>query len=137
MVSRIAYLCLSRSRFVNNLVDEIAMVTFTNEAADNMKVRLKRYFMNCYILTKNKKILHEIEAVDLMQISTIHKFAKAVLQSTAMEYGLGAEFAISSSEYAKEQVYEKYLNDFLVRRQKEEANFAQQLRMPVHKFRYF
>ena len=135
MVSRIAYLCLSRSRFVNNLVDEIAMVTFTNEAADNMKVRLKRYFMNCYILTKNKKVLHEIEAVDLMQISTIHKFAKAVLQSTAMEYGLGAEFAISSSEYAKEQVYEKYLNDFLVRRQKEEANFAQQLRMPVHKFR--
>ncbi len=135
MVSRIAYLCLSRSRFVNNLVDEIAMVTFTNQAADNMKVRLKRYFMNCYILTKNKKILHEIEAVDLMQISTIHKFAKAVLQSTAMEYGLGAEFAISSSEYAKEQVYEKYLNDFLVRRQKEEANFAQQLRMPVHKFR--
>ena len=135
MVSRIAYLCLSRSRFVNNLVDEIAMVTFTNEAADNMKVRLKQYFMNCYILTKNKKVLHEIEAVDLMQISTIHKFAKVVLQSTAMEYGLGAEFAISSSEYAKEQVYEKYLNDFLVRKQKEEANFAQQLRMPVHKFR--
>lgn len=135
MVSRIAYLCLSRSHFVNNLVDEIAMVTFTNEAADNMKVRLKQYFMNCYILTKNKKVLHEIEVVDLMQISTIHKFAKVVLQSTAMEYGLGAEFAISSSEYAKEQVYEKYLNDFLVRRQKEEANFAQQLRMPVHKFR--
>lgn len=135
MVSRIAYLCLSRSRFVSNLVDEIAMVTFTNEAADNMKVRLKQYFMNCYILTKNKKVLHEIEAVDLMQISTIHKFAKAVLQSTAMEYGLGAEFAISSNEYAKEQIYEKYLNDFLVRKQNEEPNFAQQLRMPVHKFR--
>lgn len=135
MVSRIAYLCMSRKRFVNNLVEEIAMVTFTNEAADNMKVRLKQYFMNCYILTKNKKVLHEIEAVDLMQISTIHKFAKAVLQSSAMEYGLGAEFAISSSEYAKEQVYEKYLNDFLVEKQKEDANFAQQLRMPIHKFR--
>ena len=77
MVSRIAYLCMSRKRFVSNLVDEIAMVTFTNEAADNMKLRLKQYFMNCYILTKNKKVLHEIEAVDLMQISTIHKFAKA------------------------------------------------------------
>lgn len=135
MVSRIAYLCLSRSRFVNNLVDEIAMVTFTNEAADNMKVRLKQYFMNCYILTKNKKILHQIEEVNLMQISTIHKFAKIILQSTAMEYGLGAEFAISSSEYAKEQVYEKYLNNFIVKKQKKEANFAQQLRMPVHKFR--
>lgn len=52
MVSRIAYLSMSRKRFVNNIVDEIAMVTFTNEAADNMKVRLKQYFMNCYILTK-------------------------------------------------------------------------------------
>ncbi|MGP1403839.1 MAG: UvrD-helicase domain-containing protein [Catonella sp.] len=135
MVSRIAYLCMSRKRFVNNLVDEIAMVTFTNEAADNMKVRLKQYFMNCYILTKDKKVLHEIEAIDLMQISTIHKFAKAVLQSSAMEYGLGTEFAISSSEYAKEQVYEKYLNNFLVEKQKEDTNFAQQLRMPVHKFR--
>lgn len=135
MVSRIAYLCMSRKRFVNNLVDEIAMVTFTNEAADNMKLRLKQYFMNCYILTKNKKVLHEIEAVDLMQISTIHKFAKAVLQSSAMEYGLGADFAISSNEYAKEQIYEKYLNNFLVEKQKEDANFAQQLRMPVHKFR--
>lgn len=135
MVSRIAYLCLSRKPFINNLVDEIAMVTFTNEASDNMKVRLKQYFMNCYILTRNKKVLHEIEAIDLMQISTIHKFAKTVLQSCAMEYGLGAEFAISSSEYAKEQVYEKYLNSFIVRKQKEEVNFAQQLRMPVHKFR--
>ena len=64
-----------------------------------------------------------------------HFKTKAVLQSSAMEYGLGADFAISSSEYAKEQIYEKYLNNFLVEKQKEDANFAQQLRMPVHKFR--
>ena len=135
MVSRIAYLCASRKQFVNNIVDEIAMVTFTNEAADNMKIRLKQYFMNCYILTKNKKVLHEIEAVDLMQISTIHKFAKTVLQTSAMEYGLGAEFAISSSEYAKEQIYEKYLNNFLIKKQRENSGFTQHLRMPVWKFR--
>jgi hypothetical protein len=57
--------------------------------------------------------LHQIESVDLMQISTIHKFAKEIIQDTAMEYGLGVEFKISSSEYAKEQVYEKYLNSFI------------------------
>lgn len=135
MVSRIAYLCLGRQHYVNNIVDEIAMVTFTNEAADNMKVRLKQYFMNCYILTRKKKIFHYIESVDLMQVSTIHKFAKTVLQSVAMEYGLGTEFAISASEYAREQVYEKYLNSFIVKKQQQEPSFAQQLRMPVHKFR--
>lgn len=135
MVSRIAYLCSSKNRYVNNIVEEVAMVTFTNEAADNMKERLKRHFMNCYILTRKKRMLHQIEAVDLMQISTIHKFAKSIIQTSAMEYGLGAEFSITSGEYAKEQVYEKYLNKFIVKKQAKEPNFAQQLRMPVHKFR--
>lgn len=135
MVSRIAFLCNKRQRAVNNLVDEIAMVTFTNEAADNMKVRLKQYFMNCYILTRKKQVLHQLEAVDLMQISTIHKFAKSILQSAAMSYGLGCDFAIASGEYAKEQIYGKYLNAFLVRKQEEDHNFAQQLQMPVHRFR--
>ena len=135
MVSRIAFLCNKRQRAINNLVDEIAMVTFTNEAADNMKVRLKQYFMNCYILTRKKQVLHQLESVDLMQISTIHKFAKTILQSAAMSYGLGYDFAISSGEYAKEQIYGKYLNAFLVEKQKQDPNFAQQLRMPVHRFR--
>lgn len=135
MVSRIAFLCNKRNRAVDNIVDEIAMVTFTNEAADNMKVRLKQYFMNCYILTRKKHVLHQVESVDLMKISTIHKFAKSILQSVALNYGLGYDFSIASGEYAKEQVYGKYLNTFLIERQKEDPNFAQQLRMPVHRFR--
>lgn len=135
MVSRIAFLCNKRQRAVNNLVDEIAMVTFTNEAADNMKVRLKQYFMNCYILTRKKHVLHQLEAVDLMQISTIHKFAKTILQSVALSYGLGFDFSISSGDFAKEQIYGKYLNAFLVNKQKSDSNFAQQLQMPIHRFR--
>lgn len=135
MVSRIAFLCNRRNTSVRFLADEIAMVTFTNEAADNMKSRLKQYFMNCYMLTRKQRNLHQIEEVDLMQISTIHKFAKVVIQSVAISYGLGSDFAISSSEYAKEQVYEKYLNEYLVRKQGVQPNFVQQLHMPVHKFR--
>lgn len=135
MVSRIAFLCNKRQKAVNNLVDEIAMVTFTNEAADNMKVRLKQYFMNCYILTRKKQVLHQLESVDLMQISTIHKFAKTILQNVALNYGLGYDFSISSGNYTKEQIYGKYLNTFLVNKQKKDSNFAQQLQMPVHRFR--
>lgn len=135
MVSRIAFLCNKRNATVHHIAEEISMVTFTNEAADNMKVRLKQYFMNCYLLTRKAKYLHQIETVDLMQISTIHKFAKSVIQSTAISYGLGYDFAILSGDYVKGQIYEKYLNNFLVKKQKEESNFAQQLRMPVHKFR--
>lgn len=135
MVSRIAFLCNKRHLPINNLVDEIAMVTFTNEAADNMKARLKKYFMNCYILTRKKRMLHQVEAVDLMQISTIHKFAKTVIQSASMSFGLGCDFSIASGKYAKEQIYDKYLDAFLVKRQEKDPFFAQQLQMPVHRFR--
>lgn len=41
MVSRVAFLCNKELDPVMNIADEIAMVTFTNDAAINMKKRLK------------------------------------------------------------------------------------------------
>lgn len=135
MVSRIAFLCNNRKRAVCSLVDDVAMVTFTNEAADNMKVRLKQAFMSYYLLTRNKRFLHNIEFVDLMQISTIHKFAKTIIQNLSLEFGVGHDFSITSSAYEKERIYEKYLNDYLVKTEKRIPDIASKLRMPVHKFR--
>ena len=37
MVSRVSFLCNKKSRPIANIFDELAMVTFTNDAADNMK----------------------------------------------------------------------------------------------------
>ncbi|WP_278286129.1 hypothetical protein [Eubacterium ruminantium] len=37
MVSRIAFLCNKQDEPVMNIADEVAMVTFTNDAAINMK----------------------------------------------------------------------------------------------------
>ncbi len=135
MVSRIAFLCNARKTAVNDIVDDVAMITFTNDAAENMKKRLKRAFMNYYLLTKKSSYLHNIESVDIMQISTIHKFAKTIIQACAFEFGLGHDFSITSSAYAKEQVYEKYLDAYLVHKLEADQNFYRKLRMPVHKFR--
>lgn len=135
MVSRIAFLCDSRNPDVYNLVDEVAMVTFTNDAAENMKARLKQYFMSYYLLTRNKRFLHNIEAVDLMQISTIHKFAKAIIQASSLEYGLGHDFLITSGSYVKGQIYEEYLNQYLVKKKEQEPNFDRKLKIPVHRFK--
>ena len=135
MVSRIAFLCNTRKMAICNLVDDVAMITFTNDAADNMKKRLKRAFMNYYLLTRKSRFLHDIESVDIMQISTIHKFAKSIIQASSVEFGLGHDFSITSSVYAKEQIYEKYLDSYLVRKLDEDQNFYRKLRMPVRKFR--
>lgn len=75
MVSRIAYLCNKKMDAVANIADEVAMVTFTNDAANNMKVRLKQMFINYFILTGNARYLKFIEDVDRAHISTIHSFA--------------------------------------------------------------
>ena len=46
MVSRVAFLCNKKNDPISNFEDEIALVTFTNDAANNMKTRLKQLFVN-------------------------------------------------------------------------------------------
>ncbi len=135
MVSRIVFLRYTRRNIIKNLVDDIAMVTFTNDAADNMRKRLKEAFMNGYLLTGKTRYLQEIEAVDMMQISTIHKFAKAIIQASSVDYGLGHDFSIASGTYVKERIYEKYLDAYLVKKGADDPNISRKIRMPVHKFR--
>lgn len=89
MVSRVSYLCNRYENPIVNVIDDIAMVTFTNDAADNMKKRLKQLFINYYVLTGNPKYLNLIEDTDLMRISTIHKFARELIKESSLQMGLG------------------------------------------------
>lgn len=66
MVSRVAYLCNRTADAVVDIVSDIAMITFTKDAAENMNRRLKRMFMNYFVLTSNEKYMHLVE--DMSQI---------------------------------------------------------------------
>lgn len=135
MVSRIAFLCNKFENPTVNLIDDIAMVTFTNDAADNMKNRLKQMFINYFVLTSNPKFLKYIEDTDFMRISTIHKFAREIIKEASMQMGLGDNFAITSGDYIKEQIYEKYLNDFIAKKEAENPNFINEIKLPLYQFR--
>lgn len=135
MVSRIAFLCNKYENPIENLIDDIAMITFTNDAADNMKNRLKQMFINYFVLTSNPKFLKYIENIDFMRISTIHKFAREVIKGASMQMGLGDNFAITSGDYIKEQIYEKYLNDFIAQKEVDNPNFINEIKLPLYKFR--
>lgn len=135
MVSRIAFLCNKFENPTVNLIDDIAMVTFTNDAADNMKNRLKQMFINYFVLTSNPKFLKYIEDTDFMCISTIHKFAREIIKEASMQMGLGDNFAITSGDYIKEQIYEKYLNDFIAKKEAENPNFINEIKLPLYQFR--
>ena len=135
MVSRIAFLCNKYENPTANLIDDVAMVTFTNDAADNMKNRLKQMFINYFVLTSNPKFLKYIEDTDFMRISTIHKFAREIIKEASMQMGLGDNFAITSGDYVKEQIYERYLNDFIAKKEAENPNFINEIKLPLYQFR--
>lgn len=132
MVSRVAFLCNKTTDAIVDLVAHIVMITFTNDAADHMKVRLKAMFMNYFILTGNEKYMHMIEAMNQLQVSTIHKFAIQLLQQNCMYMGMGYDSQITNETYQRGMLYHHYLDEFI--RAKNEANpdFSQQLPIPAY-----
>lgn len=132
MVSRVAYLCNKESESVSNIAEEIAMVTFTNDAAINMKKRLKQMFINYFVLTGKERYLKYVEDIDRSNISTIHKFAINILRGESIRTGLGTNFRISSNEYNRGRAYDIFLGEFLEEMESENSNFVNELPVPIY-----
>lgn len=132
MVSRVAYLCNKESESVSNIAEEIAMVTFTNDAAINMKKRLKQMFINYFVLTGKERYLKYVEDIDRSNISTIHKFAITILRGESISTGLGTNFRISSNEYNRGRAYDIFLGEFLEEMENENSNFVNELPVPIY-----
>ena len=132
MVSRVAYLCNKRKGNISSIEDELAMVTFTNDAATNMKVRLKQMFVNYYILTGNECYLQYVEGVDRANISTIHKFSLELLRGASFYTGLGTNFRISSDEYNRGKIYDAYISEFLQTQEDDNPNFISEIPVPIY-----
>ena len=132
MVSRVAFLCNKKRGSITSIEDELAMVTFTNDAAINMKVRLKQMFVNYYILTGNECYLQYVEEVDRANISTIHKFCLELLRGASFYTGLGTNFRISSDEYNRGKIYDMYLSEFLQSQEEGNPNFINEIPVPIY-----
>ena len=135
MVSRIAFLCNKVRDPVEDLVKDIAMITFTNDAADNMKKRLKQLFLNYFTLTTNPKYLRYIEDLSQIQISTIHKFAISIMRKDCLMLGMGNQFDISSETYHRDQIYQQHLSDYLERKMEDDPDFSYQIHMPIYQLK--
>lgn len=132
MVSRVAYLCNKKLDSVMNLADEISMVTFTNDAAINMKKRLKQMFVNYFVLTGRERFLKFVEDVDRANISTIHKFAIGIMRGESLYTGLGTNFRISSNEYKRGKAYDIFLGEFIEEMEEVNSNFVNELPVSLY-----
>ncbi|MBD5135506.1 MAG: UvrD-helicase domain-containing protein [Lachnospiraceae bacterium] len=136
MISRISYICHQSSNVhILDVKNEIAMLTFTTEAATNMKSRLKQAFMNYFVLTKNKKYLDMISGIENMRISTIHSFSNLVIKDTSLPLGIGVDFATVSGNYQKQKIFDQYFNEYLKKKNDEEPMFFGNIPGSIYDFR--
>lgn len=110
MIDRIMYLMHT----VPGLqMSEIFMITFTNDAANQMNQRLQDVLMTRFRLTGNLRYFRWVEEQSQMNISTIHSFAYTMLK----EYGIGQSFtknlAIRSFKYERKQLIKDVLDAYL------------------------
>lgn len=66
-------------------ITDMAIITFTNKATEELQARLKKLFYNNWKLesdqAKKEKFRYEVESLNMAQISTIHKFCASILDS--------------------------------------------------------
>lgn len=136
MVSRIAFLCSRASNSeVFDPASEIAMLTFTDDAAINMKSRLKQLFVNYFILTKNTQYLEMITSIEKMRISTIHSFAREIISNTAIALGIGTDFTTIIGKYEKQKIFDRLFTTYLEEENKKDPIFFNGLPMGIEDFR--
>lgn len=119
MISRIGYLYYINNYIPEDLLSKIIMITFTNEATDNMKKKLKEYFTNLAILTERSEFIHLMEYISKMQISTIDSLMKKILQKFSVYLGLGNSIKITTEIYDTRQEISKELEKLLLQREYE------------------
>ena len=76
MINRIMFLLHMDPEFD---FSKVAMITFTNKATDNMRLRLIKTLDLKYKLTGKLKYVDRIEQLSQISISTIHSFFKKII----------------------------------------------------------
>lgn len=136
MISRIAFVCYTQGVPLRQMADRIVMITFTNEAADQMEAKLKDYFRSCYLLTSREDYLDMISCIDHMQISTIHAYAKQLISQLGSSFGYGIDVGITSSEFYRRRKISDLLDSYIQQKIKEYGQgYTKRLSMPVYAIR--
>lgn len=113
MISRLMYLIHINRYTSDELKEKIVMITFTNEAADSMRNKIKEEFMDYYILTKDISFIYHINAIVNMRISTIHVFIKALIEEYGYLLGYGSNISIVKGIMDRREGFDKHLNNII------------------------
>lgn len=108
---------------------DIFMITFTNDATNQMNLRLQEMLLKRFHLTGNMRYFRWVEEQSQMNISTIHSFAYSLLKA----YGIGESFtrrlSIRNFKYEKKEL----IKDMMEAHASEERSIRSQVGVPLYK----
>ncbi|WP_026669762.1 ATP-dependent helicase [Butyrivibrio sp. AE3006] len=110
LVSRIAYLCWKKKYDENDILNKLILITFTNDATDEMKARLEAYYSKLFALTYSPLYFKYVESIENMRISTIDSLSLSIIKLYAYYLGLGTELSISNATLIKRDAIRKLIN---------------------------
>ncbi|QWG26942.1 DNA/RNA helicase [Bacillus mycoides] len=98
-------------------IRDMAIITFTNKATENLKTRLKDYM---YLQWKNssgiikEKLRYEIESLNTADICTIHKFCKNILDDVGPVWIEGVSYSPEfSMSFSINQVIQEAVEEWV------------------------
>lgn len=111
---------------------EIVMITFTRDAAHEMRTRLQRELITRYRLAVDRREWYRelLEKLNEMPIKTIHAFARRILLAVGAKEGFGTN--VSLREFRLER--QRILEDVVSARADLSKEIEDQLGAPVYKF---
>lgn len=133
MISRIAFICHMQNCAMKEMANRIVMITFTDDAANQMEDKIKQHFNNYYLLTGDTDCLAFINQIEGMQISTIHSYAKKIISQLGFEFGYGVDLGITSGAFKRKQIIAKTVDEYIVSCQKKYGTeYVKKLGLPVY-----
>ena len=126
MIDRIMYLLHT---IPDLRLSEMFMITFTNDAAQQMSNRLQDAFMTRYTLTKQKRYMRWVEEQSQMHISTIHSFAYYMLKQLGIGESFTKGLSIRTFEYEKKELIKDAIDGII----DDKKNIRNQLGVPFYR----
>lgn len=136
MISRIGFLCYSHNMPIQSIAERVIMITFTNDAADQMAERLKAYFLNAYYITSNTDYIALISRIESMKISTIHSYVRSLIAALGTEFGYGVDLGIVTTQYYRQKIISQVLDDYITDKRKKHGDaYLKKLGLPIFELR--
>lgn len=94
-------------------LSEVAMITFTNEAVNNMEAALAKELVRLTKETGDTRYLKHLNELRKMDILTIPSFAKNILSQFGQHIGLGSNIRVSQMTMERRAIIDEVLDEKL------------------------